>query len=143
MQRVNYPQRLASPGAYQTYSGEVLRDDRYRPESCVGYQCDAYVSGWRTAVDESTDLGARQAHYIRTESRRAFVETRDRALTVFTFEAGQTCFASPHWIPQEVFTLHRGDWRRSELLRTFDRPDQWVDDFAEHQQRIADRIKRG
>ena len=69
-------------------------------------------------------------------------------LTEFTFEAGQTCFVE-HRVPLErepLYVVRDGDWRgnpRGTAPRIHTRPDDWVDDFAEHQQRLADRFEQG
>ena len=66
--------------------------------------------------------------------------------TAFTFEAGHKCFAE-HQVPlerPELYVLQGGDWRgnpRNEVTR-FSGPDPWVNEFAEHQDRLA-RIVNG
>ena len=92
----------------------------------------------------------RQAWYIRNQSGRRFTEDRDQApgLTVFVFEAGQTCFdAGRHQTRlerPELYIVRGGDWRgHTGNERKHTRPEHWVEDFAEHQQQLADRIKKG
>lgn len=132
----------------QTYSIAAPVKTHYRPGSCAEANCPNMANGWRTVIDETSDLGQRQAHYIRKEAGRRYTETRGEAgLTTFEFPAGQSCFTQ-HQISLErpaLFLMRGGDWRgnpRSETQR-FDRPDQWVDDFATHQQTLADRLQQG
>lgn len=132
----------------QTYSIAAPVQTHYRPGSCAEADCPNMQAGWRTVIDETSDLGQRQAHYIRKEAGRRYAETRDEAgLTTFEFPAGQSCFTQ-HQISLErpaLFLMRGGDWRgnpRGERQK-FDRPDQWVDTFATHQQALADRLERG
>lgn len=129
--------------AYKTYSIHTPADVEV-VAACSEVGCEAWARGWDTTVDERTELGAAQAVYIRRHSRRTFREMRtDMGLTVFRFEAGQRCFAE-HKTRPEVYARHRGDWRqglgegyRHQSART------WVEDFGEHQQKLADEAAKG
>jgi hypothetical protein len=108
----------------------------WRPATCAETDCLAYLHGWQTSVDEATDLGQRQAHYIRHDRSRRHTERRaETGLTVFGFEPGQTCF-TPHRLPSgrpERFLVTGGDWRgnpRGVPLREHTRPDFWVEEMA-------------
>lgn len=134
----------------QSYQIVAPISTHFRSATCAEADCPPYLNGWRTTVDESTDLGQAQAHYIRRESRRKFVEHRDPAgLTVFEFEAGQACFAADQHKVRierpELFFRRGGDWRGNPTGERYQhhRPEFWVEDFAEHQQKIADRIQQG
>jgi len=156
------PFRLPSRGpaaAYKTYRITAPLATHYRTGlSCAAYQCEAYLLGWQSQIDERTELGQRQAHFIRKESRRRFTEERDgTGLTVFTFEPGQEGFASPN--PQESgHQNHRkrldrtehyiergGDWRGNPtgMKRVHTRPEFWVESFAENQSRLNALRERG
>lgn len=118
-----------------------------RPATCQEAGCEAYRGGWRTVVDESTDLGQAQAHYIRAESRRGFTEQRrEDGLTEFTFTPGQRCFAQ-HRLPREGaerFLVRPGDWRGTPgPVREHTRADFWLEDFAGHLDQINTAIQRG
>lgn len=134
--------------AYQTYQVVAPQATHWRPATCAEVDCQAYTGGWRSLIDEATELGKRQAHYIRRESGRKFAEHRDEAgLTVFEFEAGQRCFA-PHQARTgrpEVYLVRGGDWRGNPAgqVRKHVRAEDWLEDFAEHQDRIAGRIEKG
>ncbi len=126
--------------AYTTYQIAAPVSTHFRAGTCDEAGCLAHRHGWATTVDESTTLGQGQAHYVRKESGRRFVESRTGGLTTFTFEAGQKCFAT-HQVPlerPELYIVRGGDWRgnpRGEVTRH--RPDTWVEAFAEHQDQIA------
>lgn len=152
--------RLPASGM-KTYALAAPLASHWRPATCEEVDCPSYLQGWKTIVDEATELGQRQAAYVRSEclddaqanrpavgGRRRYREAREAGLTVFTFEAGQRCFAA-HQQPLErepLYLVRGGDWRgnpRGEPARRHVRPDDWVDDFAEHQQHLADRLERG
>jgi hypothetical protein len=137
--------------SYKTYAIHRPLQTHWRQGTCAEKQCRGYTEGWKTRIDESTELGQGQAYYIRKESGRSFTEERDEAgLTVFTFEAGQQCFrpAKDHMIEigkPELYVVRGGDWRgnpRKERRRHFN-GDDWVDDFANHQDRLATRLSQG
>jgi len=136
--------------AMRTYAVARPLATHWRPATCGEMDCPAHLHGWLTKVDEASELGMRQAHYIRKDSGRRFSEHRaDDGLTVFSFEAGQRCFASDqHKLPidrPEVYTVRDGDWRGNPTgrARRHAHADDWVEDFGEHQQRVADQIERG
>lgn len=121
----------AHPGAYQTFGIQPY----WRQATCAEVECPAYTDGWVTAVDESTDLGRRQADYIRTQSGRRFtVERTEAGWTAFRFYPGQTCFASKDhrvpWQRPELYIVRAGDHRATAgRPKVYDRPDQWADDL--------------
>jgi hypothetical protein len=137
--------------AVQTYRIVRPRGNRLmwnRDVPCARADCQAYEHGWITRVDEATELGKRQAHYIRHEARRSHTEALEGGLTVFTFSAGQECFAGKHDVATEadpLFIVRDGDWRGnpSGRRRTHRNGVEWVEDFGEHQQNLADRIAQG
>lgn len=124
----------------------------FRAASCEESGCRAFVEGWRMVIDDRCDPGMGQAYFIRRESGRLFKEERQAdGLVEFSFPAGQPCFqASKHRLPIEdrpgLFLLDGGDWRGNPLgvkRINFSTPEAWRDDFGEHQERLADRIKQG
>jgi len=128
--------------AYQTYRYTSPPDVTVR-SACEQAGCLAWRHGWRTVVDEATTTGSGQAAYIRHRSGRDFREQRTGALTVFTFTPRQRCFAEHHTRPQ-IYQVRRGDWRENlGVIRDHLTAADWVEDFAAHQQRIADRLAAG
>lgn len=137
------------PERYKTYQLLAPVATHRRPATCEEVSCDASAHGWLTLVDEATDLGQRQAAYIRRDSRRAFRESRTpEGLTRFEFSAGQRCFAQ-HSVPIErdpLFIVKDGDFRgnpRGTRPRQHVRAADWVEDFAEHQDKIVREIEKG
>lgn len=135
--------------AYTTYQLLRPKATHYRPATCEEVQCEANTRGWRTQIDTNTPMGARQANYIRLQSGRSFT-TREvplSGLVVFTFPAGQQCFAQ-HRVPLErepLYVVRNGDHRGNprQERRVHIRPADWVDDFASHQDTLATEISKG
>lgn len=148
--------------AYQTYRVAAPLGSHWRYATCAEFGCERWRDGWLTVVDERTDLGLAQAAYIRAEClsvlapaqpgdpRRRYTESKDEAgQTVFAFGPGQTCFDNgvPHRLRierPEIYLVRGGDWRASTgLIRRHSRPEEWVEDFAGHQDRLATIRNRG
>jgi len=131
----------AGPAAlYKTYKVSAPRQTHFRQATCEEAACENYARGWVTIVDERTELGQRQAHFIRHDRtrRHAEIKTIDSALTEFVFEAGQTCFAaSLHRVrtdrPDRLAVLG-GDFRGNPAgipARVHTRPEFFVEDWQE------------
>lgn len=136
------------PVAYKTYQIAVPLATHWSIVTCADADCEAYRIGWDSLIDERTGLGQRQAHYIRRESGRRFTEAREPdGLTRFSFEAGQKCFAQHQArnMRPERFVERLGDWRVPSGLprREHARPEDWVESFAEHQDRLRTLMERG
>lgn len=136
--------------AYKTYSIRSPISTHYRPASCAEVNCPAHERGWMTTVDTTTELGRNQADYIRTTAGRHYTETRTEGdLIAFHFPAGQRCFAADsHRVSlqrPEFYLVRGGDWRGNPQgdTRKHARAADWVEDFGEHQQNLADRLAQG
>jgi hypothetical protein len=127
--------------AYQTYALYAPRQTHHKRVSCAEAGCPEQAHGWVSLIDERTDRGAAQAHYIRRDSGRRFREERTRdGLTRFVFPPGQRCFRQ-HWRRNDreaLCVVRGGDWRHNlGVIRDHGtRADLWVEDFAEHQDRL-------
>jgi hypothetical protein len=134
---------------YQTFSITAPKSTHFRPATCEEVDCPHYLGGWKSSIDETTELGQAQARYIRTQSGKAFREYRVPGLTVFEFEPGQTCFGSSKHTKRldrpEIFAVRGGDWRGNPRgnRRIHANADDWRDDFAEHQDKIKTILERG
>jgi len=135
-------------GAYQTYALYAPRATHHERVSCGEAGCPEHARGWVSLIDERTDLGAAQAHYIRHDSGRSYKEERTRdGLIEFRFAPGQRCFRQ-HWRRngrEALCVVRGGDWR-SHLGMIRDhgtRADLWVEDFAEHQDRLVAAANAG
>lgn len=130
-------------GDYNTYAYK-RKSDTVFAATCQQVGCEAYAHGWECHIDESTDLGKAQAHYIRHESGRTFKEGKTAAdITVFRFEPYQRCFADHKTVAESFAVLH-GDWRENKgVVRRHVNGRDWAEDFGEHQEKLADRIEKG
>lgn len=145
MRATNRVEPVGPAQMYQTYQVLAPISTHFRAATCTEVACDAHLYGWKTAIEESNDLGKAQAYYVRNAAGRRYTETREAALTTFTFEAGQKCFAQ-HRVRTarpELYLVKEGDWRMSQNLRQHASADDWVDDFANHQDQLATRLERG
>lgn len=131
------------PQHTKTYSIVTPVHTHWRKATCEEVNCKYFLNGWETKVDESTDLGQRQAYYIRNTAKRKYTEERVGSITTFTFPAGQVCFGSDrHRVlngRQEMFVVRDG----GTPARVHQRPEDWVDDFATHQDHIKRILERG
>ncbi len=127
--------------AYKTYAISAPQSTHFVDESCEAAECGMWANGWQSFFDESSELGQDQAGYVRHRSGRRYTESRDESgRTVFTFPPGQECFSQHRrrLDREEVYVVRGGDWRgnpRRELL-VHDSPQNWLDDFGAHQDKI-------
>jgi len=136
---------------YKTFQFRKGIATRTRKATCEEVECPNYINGWVTVIDESTDLGQSQGYYIRKNSGRVFTEERqENGTTKFTFRALQPCFAAEkHEVPletKELYVVKDGDWRgnpRGTTPRKHSRPEHWVEEFAEHQDKLKTAIEKG
>ncbi len=137
---------LAPPSAYKTFTILSPVETHWEDATCADVECAGHVHGWQTYTDETTELGERQAHYIRRMSGRSFSEERnEHGVTVFTFGAGQECFDvhKARTDRPQSFLVRPGDQRRYGTPYVYKRPDQWVDDFASNQVQLSNQQKKG
>lgn len=139
-----HPSRLPL-AALQTFAIREPLPTHWRKVACEQAEegCDAHANGWTTACDLTTDLGLRQARYIRDRAGRAFTHTfsGDGNLITFTFAAGQQCFAGHRASlgRPALFVVQNGRQGR----RVFDRGDQWMSDLHEATDRHFARKQAG
>lgn len=139
---------LMPASSYKSYKITAPVSTHWRDGTCEEAGCEQYQQGFELVIDESSPLGAFQADYVRGDrSRRCTEERRPDGMTVFTYAPGQKCF-TPHKVRlerEENFLITGGDWRGNprgtpaQALRS----DQWVDDFATHQDQLATRLAQG
>ena len=132
---------------YKTY--QILKPvaTHFRKATCADVECEHWMLGFKTIIDESSELGRDQGDYIRTQSGRHFTESRAGALTVFEFPPGQRCFGS-HQKPldrEPLWIVKDGDWRGNPTGHRLQHKSgtDWVDDFGEHQEKLHDQIEKG
>lgn len=141
--------RITPKGAtqhYKTYQIASPLTTHYRKATCAEVQCEHYTHGWRLRFDilQPQDLQA-----IKDSRRKYTVEDDGTGTQWLCFEAGQSCFkAGSHRISierPEIYRVGRGDWRsyRTRDAYTHSNPNDWLDDFANHQDRIMKTHRRG
>lgn len=130
-----------NPDATRTYQIIAPLPSHFRPATCAEVECKAWANGWKTTVLPGTP---EHSQVLALRGKYAFtgpVRNADGTDT-FTFAAGQQCFRrSQHRKSLEREPFYRvKDGRAAPTAR---RADDWVDDFAGHQQMIADARTRG
>ncbi len=132
--------------AMKTYSISAPQRTHWRPATCAEVDCPNHLHGWRVRVE---GLPPELLHTAKTSGRRYEVLDVTEGETWLVFEPGQVCFqASQHKLPTgrpELYVVRGGDWRGNPTgeRRIHTRPELWVEDFGEHQQRLAEQIERG
>jgi len=132
--------------AYQTYQVSSPLATHWRAATCAEVDCPHHMHGWATTVlpdsaDEAAIKGAGRHWTVR--------EILPGGLVRYLFGPGQACFAaSRHRIQldrPEVFTVRGGDFRGNPtgMHRRHANAADFIDDFGEHQQRIADAQEKG
>jgi hypothetical protein len=141
------PDPLMDPQYYKTYAVVSPLATHWRPATCAETDCPHYLNGWGVRVENCTpDL----LHAARTSGRRYREVHVSEHENWLAFEPGQPCFrAGQHRIQVGRPPLylvrdgdHRGNPRRTKTRQHLN-PQTWVDDFAEHQQALADEIEKG
>lgn len=135
------------PESYKTYSITAPLATHFRPATCEEVGCPDHAKGWRVRVE---GLSPEFLHAAKTSGRKYAELPVAAGETWLVFEAGQSCFrASLHRAPvgrPELFIVRDGDQRgnpRGTKARLHQRPELWQEDFAEHQQGLADAIQEG
>jgi len=146
---VSRTEPIGPPQAYKTYTMRFPLKTHWRRATCEEVECEQYKFGFATTADVSTELGRKQYYYITHDKERSSsMQKIGPTISKFVFGPGQRCFASAKHrvrierIPQTL--LVPGDFRqRTGTPRIFNRPEDWVDDFANHQDRINTMRERG
>lgn len=142
---------LMSARNYKTYGFSRPLSTHWQAATCEDVDCKYYVNGWTSEIDESTADGKIQAHFIRHDKTRSYTESKgEMGKTRFTYTPGNMCFyQNTHRQPIErlpKYYVRGGDWRGNPLgtpTRIHRSPEQWVEDLAEHQDRLATLVGRG
>lgn len=127
---------------FRTYEIDAPLATHHREITCEEAQCAAWRNGWVTIIERpNRELSARRIRYIRERSGRRFTMQAGDGVVTFTFPPGQTCF-QPHYVLDREPVYRRFDDSSLSGI-THARADHWVEDFAEHQDRIARTFQRG
>lgn len=141
------PAPLMSAAAYKTYEMRSPLPTHFRAATCAEVQCPHYLNGWRVRVE---GLAPEDVHAAKNSGRRWVEQHIAEGETWLLFEAGQNCFrVSQHRARIDrppLYIVRDGDFRgnpRGTKARLHQRAADWVEDFAGHQQAIADEIEKG
>lgn len=129
-------------GAYTTYGFVMPKQTHQRKISCKEFDCQAYKYGWMKLVDLDTDLGRKQAQYIRDHSGKHYSVSATGNIVTFTFAAEQECF-DQHYVNLEknpIFTKRLGDWRSSNCAEVIE-GERWLEDFRENQINLKEELE--
>lgn len=132
-------------GAYQTFEIASPIATHTRPASCREVDCEQYTKGWTTKVFPDSD----EEGWLRQSGRKWSTVTKaEDGFNIYLFPPGQPCFrASTHRVSlerPEIYRVWPGDWRaRIGEAYVHTRAANWVDQFAEHQNKLADIFGRG
>jgi hypothetical protein len=135
------------PQFYKTFQIAAPLSTHFVPATCAQVDCPHYLNGWRVRVEGlPPDLLHTAKHSGRKHTEMRIAEGE----TWLVFEAGQPCFKATEHKRRldrpEYFLVRDGDFRGNPFgTKPFlhARPDFWVEDFAIHQDKIAERVNRG
>lgn len=135
--------------AMQTFQVTAPISTHTRAATCEEVECAQYRRGWRMKIDLDTELGQKQAYYIKHAAGRAYKKIGVvGSLVELEFAANQPCFQE-HRVRierPEIYRVKGGDYRGNPLktlTRVHKKPEFWVEEFAEHQDKLKTAIERG
>lgn len=142
-------QRPLPPGMMQTYQIAAPVSTHWRRATCAEVNCQAAERGWQMVLDLTTELGQKQARYIKHQSGRRYeiADQRDGLVTLI-FRGGQECFAE-HKVRTdrpEIYRVRPGDRRGNttgQPARVHTKPEHWIEDFQENSARLNQLAERG
>lgn len=145
--QMNYPPTRLPASERKTFSILMPAETHWRKATCEEVACPRFLEGWQVRVELITP---EDRHRIK-QSKWRYTELRPTdGQTLWVFEAGQPCFqARNHRIQLDKPQLYvvrdgdrRGNPRGTPVLR-HKRAESWVDQFSEHQDKLARAIEQG
>jgi hypothetical protein len=143
----------ADPRAYVTFRAVAPVSSHWARVSCAEYQCSDYRNGFFIDVDTSSELGQAQYDYLskRDKKRKGTMQRITWTVVRFTYPPGSVPFdgnGHEHYKPigrPPYYLVHDGDWRGNPtgFRRFFERPEDWIDMSANHQDQIATQLQKG
>jgi len=133
---------------YKTFQVEAPISTHTRVATCEEVECEQYAKGWSMRIDLGSQLGQKQAHYIKHSSGRAYkVVGQNGGLVTLEFSPNQPCFQN-HRVKAglpEIFKVKGGRDGynpRGTPTRVHTRAEFWLEEFNEHQDRIQTVIDK-
>lgn len=136
---------------YQTFAVRSPINTHYRRATCAEIDCPDYLNGWYLKIDGTPQ----ELIHIATHSGRRYrvgevlLEGQTEAFRALIFEAGQPCFREETHVTSlerpEFFYIGRGDFRSFSTRRAqqVGKPDEFVDRFATHLDKLKTKLERG
>lgn len=139
---------LLGPDGYKTYRVSAPIETHHRKATCAEVDCPHYLNGWSFHVEAMLALNPAWEHAARTSGRKFTEVSYGEGQTWLLFEAGQPCFAASEHRMRidrlDTFIIRDGDHRDNPTgRRAVVSPQAFVDDFGEHQDRLAEIERRG
>jgi hypothetical protein len=141
------------PERYKSYSMRMPLSTHFKPATCAEFECDAYRFGFVVTIDTSMELGERRYHYVtHDKTRRYSMQRVGPTLFKFIYGPGNDGMGLEHGehrmsLDRPAFLLvAEGDFRgnpRGTPVYVHRYQQDWVDDFATHQDRLATALQRG
>lgn len=135
--------------AMQTFQVVAPEATHTVPATCEEVECAQYANGWKMKIDLGTELGQKQAYYIKHHSGRSYtVESQQDGIVTLIFRGNQPCFQEHRKRLErpEIYRVKGGDHRGNPLktlTRVHKKPEFWVEEFAENQDRLKRAIEKG
>jgi hypothetical protein len=149
MKKASRATPLNRPENMQTFEVAAPKATHTRPATCEEVECPQYLRGWKMVIDLNTDLGRAQGQYIKFSAGRAYVvEDQRDGLVTLLFSGNQPCFRE-HRVPNDrpaVYRVKGGDFRGNPLrtpTRVHKKPEYWLEEFQENQDRLKTQFERG
>jgi hypothetical protein len=137
---------LGPPQAYKTYGVSFPLRTHWRAATCEEVTCLQFLNGWKTILP----VGDPKCDMVRAlRGRYSFQEMPPTdGLIEFVFPSGQPCFkSSTHKVqldrPGTYYTRPGNFIARVGETLVHKRADDWVDDFANHQDKMKTQLERG
>ena len=142
----------AGPERYKTFTMSSPFESHWRRADCEEVECSDFLHGFVMTVDFSNELGQKQLYYLTKldKDRRYHLQRTGQWEVKLIYGPGNPCFKRGEHrvqIDREPFYLVcEGDWRgnpRKLPPVVHRRVEDWVDQFANHQEEVSTTIQRG
>src|SRR5882757_4930360 len=113
---------------YTTFGIRAPKSSHWAPATCEEVNCPYQARGFKVSVDEAKVIGQQNAVALRKDTQRSPKESRDEfGMTIFEYPPGTRCM---------------GEHPKGTATRTHTKPEFWVEEFAEVQDKIISAIEK-